>query len=67
MLFIEAREAGVIYKKQGLYLYGEEGKTVLGATDDAVISWMKNAKNNKTMAMIRKETFPEMFKDAATE
>lgn len=67
MLFIEAREAGVIYKKQGLYLYGEEGKTVLGATDDAVISWMKNAKNNKTMAMIRKETFPEMFKDVTTE
>lgn len=62
MLFIEAREAGIIYKKQGLYLFGEEGKTILGATDDAVITWMKQSKNLKTLAMIRKETYPDMFK-----
>lgn len=65
MLFIEAREAGVIYKKQGLYLYGEEGKTILGATDDAAISWMKQLKNAKILAQIRKDTYPEMFKDPA--
>lgn len=63
MLFIEAREAGVIYKKQGVYLYGEDGKCVLGATDDAVISWMKQSKNNKTLAQIRRDTYPDMFKD----
>lgn len=63
MLFIEAREHGVIYKKQGLYLYGEEGKVILGATDDAVIEWMKKSSNSKTIAQIRKETYPDLFKD----
>ena len=33
MLFIEAREKGVIFKKDGLYLFGEDGKVTLGATD----------------------------------
>ena len=61
MLFIEAREAGVILKKNGLYLYGEDGKVTLGATDNAVIEWMKTSKNAKTLAMIRKDTYPEMF------
>ena len=61
MLFIEAREAGVILKKNGLYLYGEDGKVTLGATDNAVIEWMKASKNAKTLAMIRKDTYPEMF------
>ena len=61
MLFIEAREHGVIVKKNGLYVYGEDGKVVLGASDDAVIEWMKSSKNTKTMAMIRRDTYPEMF------
>ena len=61
MLFIEAREHGVIVKKNGLYVYGEDGKVVLGASDDAVIEWMKSSKNAKTMAMIRRDTYPEMF------
>lgn len=63
MLFIEAREKGVIYKKDGLYLYGEDGKITLGATDSAVIEWMKSSKNQKTLSLIRKDTYPEMFED----
>lgn len=63
MLFIEALENGVIYKKDGLYLYGEEGKVVLGATDNAVINWMKQSKNAKTLAMIRKDTFSDLLQD----
>ena len=63
MLFIEAKEKGVIYKKNGLYLYGEEGNVTLGATDSAVIEWMKVAKNAKTLTLIRKDTYPEMFQD----
>ena len=62
LLFQEARENGVILKKQGVYVYGEDGKVVLGATDDVVISWMKAQKNAKTLAQIRKDTYPEMFK-----
>lgn len=61
ILFIEAREKGIIYKKSGLYLFGEEGKVILGATDDAAVEWMKDPKNSKTVALIRKEAFQEMF------
>lgn len=63
ILFIEAREKGVIFKKNGLYLYGEDGNVILGATDDAAIEWMKVAKNSKTVALIRKDTYPDMFED----
>ena len=63
ILFIEAREKGVIYKKDGLYLYGEDGKVILGATDDAAVEWMKAPKNAKTLALIRKDTYPEMFEN----
>lgn len=63
ILFIEAREKGVIIKKQGIYVYGEDGKVILGATDDAVIEWMKASKNAKTLALIRKDTYPDMFED----
>jgi len=63
MLFIEAREHGIILKKNGLYVYGDDGKVIIGASDDAAIEWMKNPKNTKTMAMIRRDTYPEMFPD----
>ena len=63
MLFIEAREHGVIRKKQVLYVFGDDGKCILGATDDAAIEWMQSPKNSKVMAMIRKDTYPEMFVD----
>lgn len=63
MLFIEAKEKGVIYKKNGLYLYGEDGSVTLGATDSAAVEWMKVSKNQKTLSLIRKDTYPEMFED----
>lgn len=59
MLFIEAREKKVIYKKDGLYLFGD--KTILGATDDSAVAWLKEPRNSKTVALIRQGTFPEMF------
>lgn len=63
MLFIEAREKGVILKKDGLYVYGEDGKVALGATDSAVIEWMKSSRNSKTLALIRKDTYQDVFED----
>ena len=61
MLFIDAKENNVIIKKNGLYLYGEN--VTLGATDSAVIEWMKSSKNTKTLALIRQETYSDMFGD----
>lgn len=63
MLFIEAREKGVVVKKDGLYVYGDDGKVALGTTDSAAIEWMKAQRNTKTLALIRKDTYPDMFED----
>lgn len=63
ILFIEAREKGVIKKKDGLYLYGEDGKVSLGASDSAAIEWMKSPRNAKTLATIRQETFSDMLSE----
>ena len=61
MFFIDAKEKGIIVKKNGLYLYGDN--VTLGATDSAVIEWMKQSKNQKTMTLMRQDTYPEMFKE----
>lgn len=61
LLFIEAKDKKVIYIKNKLYLYGDN--IVLGATDDAVIAWMKDPKNIKVLELIKKDTYPEYFSD----
>lgn len=60
LLFIEAREKRVIYSKNRLYLYGDN--IVLGATDDAVIAWMQDPKNQKVLELIKRDTYPEYYK-----
>lgn len=59
LLFINAKEKHVIYIKNKLYLYGDN--IVLGATDDAVIAWMKDPRNQKVVDLIQKDTFPDYF------
>ncbi len=59
LLFVEARDKRVIYIKNKLYLYADN--VVLGATDDAVLTWMKDARNRKTLELIRKDTFPDTY------
>ena len=38
VLFITAKEKGVIKKRNGMYIYGEDGDLILGASEEAVIS-----------------------------
>lgn len=59
LTFIEAKEKKVIYIKNKLYLYGDN--IVLGATDDAVIAWMKDPKNQKVLELIKKDTYPDYY------
>ena len=59
ILFADARDRKVIVVKNKLYVYGSTD-VVLGHTDDAVIAWMKDAKNKKVLDLIRKDTYPEM-------
>lgn len=59
LLFVEAKDKGVIYIKNKLYMFGEG--TVLGPTDDAVITWMKTSKNASIVELIRRETNPDLY------
>jgi hypothetical protein len=65
LLFIEAKDKHVIYVKSKLYMYAEN--IVLGATDDAVITWMKDPKNHKLLELIKRDTYPEMYQSEEPE
>lgn len=58
ILFADARDRKVILVKNKLYVYGDN--VILGATDEAVITWMKEQKNKKVLELIRRDTYPEM-------
>lgn len=59
LMFIDAKDKNVIYVKNKVYLYGDS--IVLGATDDAVITWMKNPTNQKVLELIKRDTYPDMY------
>lgn len=59
LLFIDAKEKHVINAKNKIYIYGDN--IVLGATDDAVIAWMKEPKNKQVLELIKKDTYPELY------
>lgn len=61
LMFIDALEKKVIYIKDKLYLYADN--IALGATDDAVIAWMRDPKNLKVLELIKKDTYPDMGLD----
>ena len=58
-LCVEAKDKHIIYLKNKLYLYGDN--IILGATDDAVIAWMKDPKNRKILELIKKDTYPDLY------
>lgn len=59
LTFIDAKEKRVIYIKNKVYLYGDN--IVLGATDDAVIAWMKEPRNQKVLELIKRDTYPDYY------
>ncbi len=61
LLFIEARDKHVINLKNKLYIYADN--IVLGATDDAAITWMKDPKNKKVLELIKKDTYPDLYSE----
>lgn len=64
LLLIEAKDKRVIYVKNQVYLYSEN-QIALGATDDAVLNWMKNPINGKILELIKRDTFPEFYQAKA--
>jgi len=65
LLLVDARDKKVIYIKDKLYVYGDN--IVLGATDDAVITWMKDPKHKKLLDLITKDTYPDLYPDEPVE
>lgn len=65
LLFIEAKEKNVIIIRDRLYMYGDS--VVLGATDDAALTWLKEARNKKVVELIKRDTFPEYYTDESSE
>lgn len=59
LLFIEAKDKHIINLKNKLYIYADN--IVLGATDDAAITWMKDPKNKKVLELIKKDTYPDLY------
>lgn len=64
LLFIDAKKKKVIYIKNKVYLYGDD--VVLGATDEAVITWMTDIRNKRVLDLIIKDTYPEYYQKEQT-
>jgi hypothetical protein len=67
LLFIKAKEDGVIVYKDKLWLYGE---IILGTSEDATILWMKQEKNKHILQLLKQEVYPHLYtqkEDVKTE
>lgn len=58
-LAITALEKGILKKVSGIYFYGED--QALGSSMDGVVEWMANAKNKKTLDLIKQETTQDLM------
>lgn len=65
LLFIEAKDKHIINLKNKIYIYADN--IVLGATDDAVITWMKDPKNKKVLELIKHDTYPDLYQETDEE
>jgi len=59
LLLIDAREKNVIRKINQLFMYGD---TVLGATDEAMILFLKTPSNKRVLEAIKNETYPDFVR-----
>lgn len=60
LLFIEAREKHIINYKNKIYSYGDN--TILGASDEAAIAYLKDPKNAGLYKLIKQDTYPDLIK-----
>ena len=56
LLLLDAKEKHIITKSNGWFMYGE---TNLGATDDAVISYLRSPMNKKLLDALKAHVYPE--------
>lgn len=56
LMFIDARDKNIIRRNDGLFKYGD---TILGATEESVIYYLKLAQNKAILDQIKYETYPD--------
>lgn len=56
LLLLDAKEKGILVKKNGWFMYGE---TNLGANDDAVITFLKTPLNKPILDALKLHVYPE--------
>lgn len=66
MLFLDATDKYIITTKNKLYVFGDEG-IVLGATDEAAITWLKDPNHKRIVDMIKKATYPNLYPETKDE
>jgi hypothetical protein len=59
LLLVDALQKHVIIIKNKIYTYSDN--VVLGASDEACITWMKQPQNAKVLDLIKKDTYPEVY------
>ena len=55
---MDGKDKHIILYKNKVYSYAD---VTLGATDEAVIQWMRSPENAKVLELIRKDVYPEYF------
>ena len=55
VLFMDAKDKDVIYSKNRVYIYGDG--IPLGGTIDAALAWMRDPRNSKMLALIKRDTY----------
>ena len=57
LLIIDAKDKNIITNQSGIWMFSE---TMLGATDEAIIMYLKNPENQNIYDSIKNLTFPDM-------
>lgn len=63
LLLLDAKEKNIVRKVNGWYMYGD---TNLGATDEAVITFLKTPMNKPILDALKKHVYPEFAAHFAT-
>ena len=62
LLIIDAKDNRVIQKQNGIWMFSD---TLLGATDEAIVLFLKNPNNSAIYESIKTLTYPDMVKKAS--
>lgn len=57
MLLIDAKEASIIYYKNGMYTFADG--VILGSTDQAAVNWLADIEHKNTLKLIQSQVYSD--------